>query len=326
MLEYYRAHPGLLEIPIQPQQRMVLTGMGSSYHAAWITALHLNRLGVRACAYEAVDLLNYAPAMLADETLLVYISQSGSSGEIPPLLERLGERVSLVGVTNDPASPLARRADYLLPMTAGVERLVATKTHINSLAILWMFARSISRSRPASQTEFFAPLEQAAGIIAARLQDAPAVARRLVEAFDPEQPLLFLGHGPHAAVARQAAMIMSEWSKLPALAFGIGAFRHGFIETVRPGFGAVIFAPPAPTQESARALGAELEGYGARVLLVENGCLRGLEDCPPPATPLDEFLSPAVDILPIQLYTEALARERLEQVGFRYIGKVVRQI
>jgi glucosamine--fructose-6-phosphate aminotransferase (isomerizing) len=323
MIDFYRAQADTLCIPIKGMPRLVLTGMGSSFHAGMIAALHLNRLGVPACAYEAVDLLNYAPAILDDQMVLVYISQSGSSGEVLPLIERIGSQVYLVGVTNDTNSPLAQRAQRVLPMCAGKETLVATKTYTNCLAILWMAARHTAGCADGSEQ---VALEGVLARIEDRLKDAQTTAHRLVEAFDPNQPLLFLGHGPHAATARQAAMIMSEWSKVPAQPFGIGAFRHGFIETIRSGFGVVIFAPAGVTQGSARELGVELQSYGARTLLVENGCLRGLEDCPPPSAPLDEFLSPVVDILPVQLYTEALARVRLDEVGFRYIGKVVSKI
>ena len=55
--------------------------------------------------------------------------------------------------------------------------------------------------------------------------------------------------------------------------------------------------------------------------LVENGLLRAPGD-QSVSFDTDEFLSPLLDILPAQIYTEALAKER-GWASFRYIRKVV---
>src|SRR5512147_2403018 len=67
----------------------VFTGMGASYHVAWNGALHLNSLGIPATAVEATDLFNYSAEKFGPDCCLVYISQSGSSGEVSLLQDRL---------------------------------------------------------------------------------------------------------------------------------------------------------------------------------------------------------------------------------------------
>jgi len=298
--------------------RVYLTGMGASYHAASIAALHLNRLGVQATAAEAIDLINYCAGLPGPDTLLFYLSQSGASGEVAPLFERLNGYSQTVAVTNNPDSELARRAHLTLPLRAGTETLVATKTYLNSLALLWLVARRLAGVWDGGEIAMIqAVAEQAESLLAA----AQETAARALASFDLNMPLLFLGHGPHAYTARHSAMVISEWAKLPALHFGIGAFRHGYIETVQEGFGAMVFASPGPGAESANMLARELESYRARVLLVENGLLRAAGEASSTFT-TDEFLSPLLDILPVQLFTEALARARGWD-GFRHIDKVV---
>jgi len=309
--------PGLGELP----GRVLLTGMGASYHAAAIGALHLSALGVQAAAVEATDLINYNAGLPGADTLLFYLSQSGSSGEVLPLFERLGGQVRSVAVTNDPHSELGQRADLTLPLRAGDETLVATKTYLNSQAVLWLVARRLAGAWTGGEiTQLF----QAAERVENLLQAAQETAQRLLDAFDLRAPLLFLGHGPHAMTARQAAMVMSEWAKLPALHFGIGAFRHGYIEAVQEGFGAVVFSSPGRGAGSALMVARELESYRARVLLVENGRLRAPGEAADPWS-IDEFRSPLLDIVPVQLFTEALARQRGWD-GFRYIQKVVKDL
>ena len=85
----------------------------------------------------------------------------------------------------------------------------------------------------------------------------------------------------------------------------------------------MIFAPYGPGQRSALALADELARYGVSVLLVENGRLRSPGEMPAGNPLADEFLSPILDILPVQLCAEVLARESGQEPGFRYIQKVV---
>jgi glucosamine--fructose-6-phosphate aminotransferase (isomerizing) len=324
MVRYYQTNPDLIRFDgADRARRWVLTGMGASHHAAWVGALHLNDLGIPAIAVEAADLVHYARALQGGREWLVYISQSGSSGEVTPLLEQLEQDVNLIAMTNNPESELARQADRVLPLLGGDEQWIASKTYVNSIALLWLLARRVASVQGALA---FDSLFNVANYIEAILQRADSTCGRLIEAFENHSPLLFVGHGPHAATAREAAMTLGEWPKVPALYAGVGAFRHGFIEAVHPGYGVTVFTAPGETRESALALARELDGYGARVLCIENGALREVNQEGEPAQALDEYLSPAVDIIPIQLMADSLAARLNVPPGFRYISKVVRKI
>jgi hypothetical protein len=62
------------------------------------------------------------------------------------------------------------------------------------------------------------------------------------------------------------------------------------------------------------------------VLVIENGHTRTLDEPPAADTTIDEFLSPIVDIIPAQLFADALARQRPAPPGFRYISKVITRL
>ncbi len=302
----------------------LLTGMGASYHVAMIGALMLQSCGQNAIACEASELINYSGSLLRACAPLIYISQSGSSGEVAPTLamaKAFGARV--IGLGNHADSVLGRQADISLLVTAGAEELIASKTYLNSLALVWLMARQWAGSLNAADFALILRIaDQAERILAARERSAA----RLMEFFAQSSHILFLGHGPHAVTARQAAMTMAEWPKRIALHFSIGAFRHGFIETAGKGSGVILFAAPGKTAASAEStlrLGAELAEVGAQVLVMENGALRGLDEPAPSPSGTDEFLSPMLDILPIQCCAEAMARADGRIPGFRYISKIV---
>lgn len=297
--------------------RVLLTGMGASYHAALYGSYALQAVGIPAVAVEATNLLNYSGSLLTDTDNVIFISQSGSSGEVEPLLQALPAGVSLIALTNQPDSPLGRGARLTLPLIAGTETTVATKTYLNTLAWLWLLAR-----RWGGQPDDLASLSKAADEIDATLANADPVTQTWLKLWEGARHLYFLGHGPHESTARQAAMMLSEWAKQPAFAAGIGAFRHGPIEAASADLSAIIFGAGGKTGASAWALADELRRYGARVLLVSGHAVIGAQASPR----VDDLLSPMLDVIPAQLFAEALARHLNVPPGFRHISKVVTRL
>jgi glucosamine--fructose-6-phosphate aminotransferase (isomerizing) len=272
---------------------------------------------VPALAVEATDLFYYSRALLQERRPLVFVSQSGKGAEAAAIVENLPAGTLLLAVTNDAESLLARHAQVVLPTLAGAESGVATKTYTNGLGVLWLLAR---RWGGALASESRA-LTLVAETIERLLADAEAIAARWLDALESAASIVFAGHGPHVATARQAALMLAERARVAAIGTSIGAFRHGPIEIAQPGLGAVLFGPPGRSGDSAGALAAELDSYGARVLIVENGRTRGIAEASDAAQSIDEFLSPMLDVIPAQLFADALARRLGVGAGFRYIGK-----
>jgi glutamine---fructose-6-phosphate transaminase (isomerizing) len=324
LASYYERGEGAARLAAMPAQTApLLTGMGASLHAAQVAALHLHNQDVAALAVEATDLLFYSRALLPSNDPLVFVSQSGASAEVAAIVAELPAARALVAVTNNPHSPLAQRAQLILPILAGVESGVATKTYVNTLATLWLLARHWGGRSDGDEISTLARLADACENL---LAGGEAVAARWLDMLGAAEIIVFLGHGPHAATARQASMMLAERARVAAIGTSAGAFRHGPIEITQPGIGAVVFAAAGPSGESARALAAELRQHGARVLVVEHGHARDLDE-PTGAPPeFDEFLAPILDILPVQLFADALAREHGVEPKFRYIGKVVTQL
>lgn len=298
----------------------VFTGMGASYHAALVASAHAAACGLPCVAVEAVDLLNYqSEGLLRERHDLVYISQSGKSVEVEALLERNQGRARVIAVTNQPESPLGAAAGLVLPLLADQQYRLASKNYVNTLAVLWLFVRR-QAGMPAGGD--FQTLEVAARRVESILSRAEQVSGALTGALGGGGPLFFIGHGPHAATARQSALMLSEWARLPCHFAGIGAFRHGFVETVTPEMRVVLFAPPGRAEQSALSLGRGLPDLGPAVLRIAYGEIVGMEDAEAltEAGPLpDEFLSPLLDVIPMQLFAGAISRVRGITPDFRYI-------
>jgi glucosamine--fructose-6-phosphate aminotransferase (isomerizing) len=308
---------------LRKPERVLLTGMGASYHAALWASYVLQAHGIWAIALQTSELISYSRSLLDGIDLVVFISQSGASGEVLPFVEQLPHSVELIAITNDPQSPLANRARTVLPLLAGREASVATRTYLNSLACLWLLAQVWHHGYDEQNCWELLRLADRVEQLISHADDA---ATAWLEALSGARRLCFLGHGPHTATAQQAVMMLGEWAKHASIGTSIGAFRHGLIEIVDAETGVVVFGAGGVTHTSTQALVGEMRSYGARVISISEGKIIAGDHDSPVVREFDEMLGVFLDVIPGQLFAEAMARHLGVAPGFRHISKVVRRL
>lgn len=303
--------------------RVILTGMGASFYGAYPAWLKLCGLGLPVILWDTAELLHYALPQVDSRTLLWVISQSGESAEIHRLLERLmAPRPGLLlGVTNNPTSTLARAAEVVLPLHAGNEHMVSTRTYINTIAVTLLAAAALSGESVSAWKEI---LWQGQAGMEAYLNAWPQHLAALREQAGKLNRLFLLGRGPSLASAQEGALVLKEAAKFPAEGMGAAQFRHGPLEIVEPGIAVWLFGGAQATYELNRGLGLEIQGYGGQVTWLSPTSVEGLPWLSLPAVP--EAALPLVEILPVQALSVALAEASAREPGqFRYIGKITDQ-
>src|SRR5688572_11446873 len=127
--------------------RIILSGMGSSQYAAYPALMQLAKQPVPVQLVNASELLHSLNGMISPRSLLWLISQSGRSVELVHLLEHIQARppACTLAFVNDTTSPMAEQADVCIPIHAGNEATVSTKTYVNMLAINLLTAIQLSR-------------------------------------------------------------------------------------------------------------------------------------------------------------------------------------
>lgn len=291
-------------------KRVVFTGMGSSYLAAAPALILLEEHGIPATMAEASELLYYGK--LDAQTLVIATSQSGRSVEVVRLIESLNKRdqpVPIIGITNDPDSPLALHSDTVILLHAGAELTVSSKTYTNTLAVFDLLARALSGT-PIQPT--LESLHITADLIDGALSGWTQNAGEIAEKLSVTRFGVFLGRGPSRASAMTGALITKESTKLATEGMVSGQFRHGPIEVVSPELATFIFAHPGRASALNLSLARDLAQLPGQVFVI------GAEEAVPGArqieTPkhaaVDEFLAPIIEIVPIQLIIARLAEQR----------------
>jgi len=125
-------------------RRLAFAGMGSSYCAPLAIIDHLATHGIPAIAPTAQRLTENRAALITADTLVVAISKSGTTQEILDLVDGIGLQAGLIALVNQPDSVLAGRCQVVLPMRAGRETQIASKSFLCTLAVLNLLAAELT--------------------------------------------------------------------------------------------------------------------------------------------------------------------------------------
>jgi len=300
-------------------RRVVLTGMGSSYHALHPLALTLITRGVSAMMIETSELIHHAPALLEPHTLLVVVSQSGQSPETLKLLEKVrglsselvegakaGPSTSsghapIIGVTNTADSPLAKQSDAFILMHAGSEYTVSTKTYLATLIALPLLGDALTGQDPAAT---HTALSAAPDAVEQYLAQWPAHIETLTERLNGIRFIILVGRGASLAAVGTGGLILKESTHFPAEGMSSAAFRHGPLEMISPEDFVLVFAGGEPTIQLNARLAADIQAAGGRTALVVESLTEGVFSLPS----IPEVARPILEMLPPQMISLALAQ------------------
>jgi glucosamine--fructose-6-phosphate aminotransferase (isomerizing) len=269
-------------------RRVILTGMGSSYHGLYPLQLRLFALPMGVIRLETAELIHYAGELIEPANLIVAVSQSGQSAEVVQLLELTHQQVDLIGVTNTPGSALAEKASLALLTCAGEETTVSCKTYISALAALaWLGDQLMG------EHTHFSALADVPNKVAAYWSDWQGSVELLRQRLTAVQNLYLLGRGNSLAAACAGALIIKEAARFGAEGMNSAAFRHGPLELISPHTMALVYLGAGATATMNVKMAQDILAAGG---LAEQVGMGGgsppfhLPLCPLPALPILEIL------------------------------------
>ena len=318
-LEKYSASP-LEKIKLADFDRILLSGMGSSYNAAYPALIKLSSQSIPVQLINAAELLHSLNGMIGTRSLLWLNSQSGRSAELVHLLERTRRTppACLLTFVNDLTSPMAEHADVCLPFHAGAEATVSTKTYVNMLAVNLLAAIQLINGDLDSAIR---EMRAAADAMEMYLADWESRLRELDSLLGDFEQLFLIGRGSSMSAVWNGSLINKEAAKCAFEGMHAADFRHGPLELVSEGFCALIFAGSAQTSALNRDLAREIISHAGRVLWADSSPDPEIHTLLLPVT--SELTRPLVEILPMQMLTLVMAnRKRLQAGEFRHVSKV----
>jgi glutamine---fructose-6-phosphate transaminase (isomerizing) len=239
---------------------VLFAGMGASFCSAIAGSILLQSHGRLSITVDAGEWLQYARSLDKDIALTMLLTTSGESAE-PVGLMRTGEGQAYGLLCNNSASTCWKLAANRLPILAGPEYGIATKTYTNATAATIILASEMlgipwEKDAEAAAERFAADL------------DAVFALRADLESFcRGAANIEIVGRGAAYGGAIMGALSIREMSGFRAAAHTGAGFRHGPIFDVDGSHVSIIFAL-GRAAALANRLAEDCNRRGGKVVLI----------------------------------------------------------
>ena len=279
---------------------VLLTGVGTSWHAALVGELlfaRLGELGLKARAFHAFELASYWPEA-AGRAGVVVLSHGGTRRYSREALKRVkaGGGTGVVITGKGPEAP--EEADWTLRTVDQESSGAHTVSYTAALALLAKLACAAG-----GKAEIARSIDGIPDMLAFLLGQESW--EDMAARYGEKRCYWFVGGGPNTATAWEAALKMSEASHAPAVGFNCEQFLHGAWAALERDDVVFVIAPPGPSHERCLAAARVAREVGAPVVALAREDDREIAALATETIALpeiDELLSPILTIVPLQLF------------------------
>ena len=288
---------------------------GTSYHSGMVAEYWIETYANIPCQVEVASEFRYRHTVIAKNTLLITISQSGETADTLAALRKAKEAGLLASMTvcNVPGSSLVRESDMCLMTNAGPEIGVAsTKAFTTQLTALLLLTVALAKRNGMSEdseTEIVTALHQLPELVEKALQLDSKI-EKISELFADKHHSLFLGRGPMYPIAQEGALKLKEISYIHAEAYPAGELKHGPLALVDEDMPIVTVAPKNDLLEKLISNLEEVKARGGELFVFadESVNIHDLDDQHLLSLPtVPSCLEPIVYIIPLQLLSYHVA-------------------
>ena len=310
---------------IKKIQRVQIVACGTSLHAGMVGKYIIEKYAGIPTDVEPSSEYIYRETIADENTLVIGISQSGETADTITAIKQVKEKKShIIIITNRADSTMARLADSLLPVSAGIEvSVAATKSYMAQLISLYMLAIYLMEQKGITKyndeiINLKQELIELPNKIEALLENTDDV-KVLAKKYSSYKDFIFIARGINFPSALEGALKLKEISYINATGYGAGELKHGPIAMLDENMPVlailnrgIVYDKVLSNCEEARARQAKLIGVADYIAEKDKDLFDDLIIIPS----VSDTLSPALNIIILQLLAYYIAE---------YLGKDVDQ-
>ena len=295
--------------------RIQIIACGTSLHAAMIGKYLIESFCGIAVDVEASSEYIYRKTVTNERTLVIGVSQSGETADTLTAIKQAKAKGShILIITNRPDSAMAREADSLIPVNAGIEvSVAATKSYIAQLMAFYLLSLymseikdSIAASTLTSLKAELMLLPQKIEQILAHKENIQAVAR----AYANTKDFIYIARGINYPTALEGALKLKEISYINATGYPAGELKHGPIAMLDETMPVLSILMNGSVYEKLLSNSEEAKARNARMIALTNSKDEKLNDLFEHiirVPDVQELFSPIIAIIPLQLLAYYIA-------------------
>lgn len=300
---------------IKNLDRIQIVACGTSLHAAMIGKYILEDFCGICVDVEPSSEFIYRRTITNNKTLVIGVSQSGETADTITAVKqskKLGSHILII--TNRPDSTMAREADSLIPVNAGIEvSVAATKSYMAQLVSFYLLALHIAEIKGSISKEQLAELKyglmrlpEKAEEILDHKKDIQVIAKKYANF----KNFVFVARGINYATALEGALKLKEISYINATGYPAGELKHGPIAMLDESMPVLSIMMKGMVYDKILSNSEEAKARNARMIALTNSTDEKLEELFESIIRIpesDEYLSPIIAIIPLQLIAYYIA-------------------
>lgn len=295
--------------------RIQVVACGTSLHAALIGKHLIEDMTGIPVDVEASSEYIYRKTVSCKNSLVIGVSQSGETADtITAIRQARNEGAHALIITNRADSTMAREADSLLPINAGIEvSVAATKSFTAQVLAFYMLAlylaevkATISGEEAKKFKHELLQLPQKAEIILAGKENIKKCARF----FHSTRDFIYISRGINFPVSLEGALKLKEISYINATGYPAGELKHGPIAMLDETLPVLSILFPGTVYEKVLSNSEEAKARDAKLIAVTSSKDKHLSDVFDfilPVPEVDELFSPILANIPLQLLAYYIA-------------------
>ena len=254
--------------------KIIVVACGSAYHAGLVGKGIIERLCKIPCSVEIASEFRYSEAFVNENTLAVFISQSGETADTLAAL-RLAKKkgAKTLSIVNVTGSAIAEESENVIYTKAGREIAVATtKAYSAQLVSLYALALYMGKIRGTIEEKKYKNLIR-------ELKNLPEKIGETINTLAPEtkelankiyrkKDIFFIGRLNDFATAAEGSLKMKEISYINSQSYPAGELKHGTISLIEDGTVVVAVAGKSKVFGKTASNISEVQARGASVILI----------------------------------------------------------
>ncbi|MCX7956761.1 MAG: glutamine--fructose-6-phosphate transaminase (isomerizing) [Endomicrobia bacterium] len=294
-------------------EKILIIGCGTSYHSALVCKYFYEQILKMPVEVDIASEFRYREFLLQPNTLAIFISQSGETADTLASLRIVKEkRIKTLGICNVIGSSLYREAHSTIYTRCGPEIGVAsTKAFTGQLVCLYLFGLYLAKIKKTVSKERYikilGDLYKLPAYVEHILADTSYI-KHLAEKFYTKKDFLYLARGINYPIALEGALKLKEISYIHAEGYPAGEMKHGPIALIDKDMPVVVIATKGSLLQKVFSNLEEVKSRDAKVIALTNyGVESKSIDYKVVLPETDEFVSPILNVVPLQLLAYYIA-------------------
>ena len=295
--------------------RIQIVACGTSLHAALVGKYIIEDFCGIPVEVEASSEYIYRKTITDENTLVIGVSQSGETADTITAIRLAKKKGShILIVTNRPDSTMAREADSLVPVNAGIEvSVAATKSYMAQLISFYLLAIYMAEVKGSIPKEEINNLKHELILLPQKIDKIltnKEEIQKIAKKFSSFKDFIFVARGINFPTALEGALKLKEISYINATGYSAGELKHGPIAMLDDSMPVLAILMKGRVYEKILSNAEEAKARNARMIALTDSDDHKLDELFENiirVPEISEILSPALAIVPLQMLAYYIA-------------------